>query len=144
MEGIPDAPKLDRSGLLKLVYLKSGNLQAFEVRDVRIRLRKNLGSKRWSFSMRKLMMLLFFALLLLPGSALTAAEKVADLVLVADSRNLNGVTAWWANLFNESHFYFALLTIAIIPLAGVVLGTIADLLMGRLGINLKSRALREG
>jgi len=65
-------------------------------------------------------------------------------VLVADSRHLAGVKAWIANLFNESHVYFMLLTIVAIPVAGVILGTIADLLMRLIGINLKSRALREG
>jgi len=88
---------------------------------------------------------IFFCLLLLPAEVLWAAEqKAVDAVLVADSRNLSGIMAWWANLFNESHFYFALLTIVVIPLAGIILGTTADLLMGRIGIDLKSRALREG
>jgi len=87
---------------------------------------------------------IFFCLLLLPANLLAAEQKTADAVLVADSRNLTGIMAWWANLFNESHFYFALLTIVVIPLAGIILGTAADLLMGRIGIDLKSRALREG
>jgi hypothetical protein len=82
-------------------------------------------------------------LLLLPAH-LAAAEAAADPVLVADSRNLTGITGWWANLFNESHFYFALLTVAAIPIAGVILGTVADKLIGRIGIDLKSRSLREG
>ena len=85
-----------------------------------------------------------FCLLLLPAHLLAAGEKTADVVLVADSRHLTGIMAWWTNLFNESNLYFALLTIVVIPLAGVILGTIADLLMGCIGINLKSRALREG
>ena len=83
-------------------------------------------------------------LLLLPANSLAAAEKTVDAVLVADSRNLTGILAWWANLFNESHLYFALLTVIVIPLAGIILGTVADVLMGRIGIDLKSRALREG
>jgi len=78
------------------------------------------------------------------GANLLAAEQKTDVVLVADSRHLNGAMAWWANLFNESHLYFALLTVVVIPLAGVVLGTLADLWIGRLGINLKSRSLHEG
>jgi len=83
--------------------------------------------------------------LLLAARGLAAAEqKAAEVVLVADTRNLTGVMAWWANLFNESHFYYALLTVVVIPVAGVVLGTAADVLMGRIGINLKSRAVLEG
>ena len=86
----------------------------------------------------------FFCLLLTPANVLRAAEKTVDAVLVADSRNLTGITAWWANLFNQSHFYFALLTVLAIPLAGIILGSAADVLMSRIGIDLKSRSLREG
>jgi len=81
-------------------------------------------------------------LLLLP-SHLSAAENAGDLVVVADSRNLTGLTAWWVNIYNESHFYFALLTIVTIPLGGAILGGVADLLMRQIGIDLKSRTLRE-
>ena len=86
----------------------------------------------------------FSALLLCFESPLGAEQTSAGMVIVADSRNLTGVAGWWANLFNESHLYFTLLTILLIPLAGAILGTIADALIGRIGINLKSRALREG
>jgi len=79
-----------------------------------------------------------------PANLLRAAEQKVEAVIVADSRHLTGITAWFANLFNESHLYFAVLTVVLIPLAGVILGSLADLLMGRIGINLKSRALREG
>ena len=81
---------------------------------------------------------------MLVHSQLLAAEgPKGTIVIVADSRKLTGLRAWWANLYNESHIYFALLTILLIPLAGVVLGTLADQLMGRIGIDLKSRVLRE-
>ena len=46
-------------------------------------------------------------------------------------------------VYNESHFYFALLTVVTIPLGGAILGGLADLLMRQIGIDLKSRALRE-
>jgi len=90
-------------------------------------------------STRRLIGLLILTSLLLP-----AAERTVDVVLVADSRHLTGILAWWANLFNQSHFYFALLTIVLIPSVGVILGMLADALMGCIGINLRSRALREG
>jgi hypothetical protein len=83
-------------------------------------------------------------LLLLPSYLLAAEGPSGTMVIVADSRYLTGVRAWWANLYNESHLHFALLTICIIPLVGVILGSIADFLMGRIGIDLKSRVLREG
>lgn len=73
-----------------------------------------------------------------------AGEKATAIVIVADSRGLSGFRAWWANLYNENHLYTALFTVIAIPLAGAILGGLADLLMGRIGIDLKSRALREG
>ncbi|HXM44390.1 MAG TPA: DVU0150 family protein [Bryobacteraceae bacterium] len=82
------------------------------------------------------------AFLLLPAHVM-AAESTGATVIVADSRHLTGLTAWWVNIYNESHFYFALLTIVTIPLGGAILGGLADLLMRQIGIDLKSRALRE-
>jgi hypothetical protein len=81
--------------------------------------------------------------LLLPSQVFAAAEKSSAMVLVADSRNLTGLRAWWANVYNDSHLYFALITVLAIPLAGIILGSLADFLMGRIGIDLKSRTLRE-
>jgi len=74
---------------------------------------------------------------------LIAEESAGDIVIVADSRHLTGLTACWVNIYNESHLYFALLTIVTIPLGGAILGGVADLLMRQIGIDLKSRALRE-
>lgn len=82
--------------------------------------------------------------LLFSSHLLAAGEgKVSAMVIVADTRNLTGLRAWWANLYNESHLYFALLTILLVPLAGAILGSLADLVMARIGIDLKSRVLRE-
>lgn len=83
------------------------------------------------------------ALLLLPSTALAVGGGGQAIVLVADSRRFTGWKAWWTNLYNESHLYFALLTIVVIPVLGVILGVIADFLMSRIGINLKSRVLAE-
>ena len=38
------------------------------------------------------------------------------MVLVADTRKFKGGEAWWANIYNEGHFVFALTTVVIIPL----------------------------
>jgi hypothetical protein len=81
--------------------------------------------------------------LLLPLAPLLSAEKASAIVIVADSRNLTGLAAWWVNVYNESHFYFALLTVVSIPLGGALLGSLADLAMRRIGIDLKSRGLGE-
>jgi len=82
-------------------------------------------------------------LLLLPELALAAGPKAANLVIVADTRKFTGWEAWWTNLYNESHLYFALLTIAIIPTIGVLFGVLADLVMSHIGIDLRSRELAE-
>jgi len=82
-------------------------------------------------------------LFLLPAY-LMAAEASNTMVVVADSRHLTGIRAWWANFYNDSHLNFALLTVLIVPLSGAILGTLADYVMSRIGIDLKSRKLREG
>jgi hypothetical protein len=79
----------------------------------------------------------------LQAAALAAGPAAEKIVIVADSRRFTGWRAWWMNLYNESHLAFALLTIIIIPLLGLLLGTLTDFLMARLGINLKSRVLAE-
>ena len=91
---------------------------------------------------KKLRLIQRMSLLLLPAS-LMAAEGGGTMVIVADTRHLTGLRAWWAGLYNESHLYFALLTILIVPLSGAILGLVADFLMARTGIDLKSRVLRE-
>lgn len=82
-------------------------------------------------------------LMLSPSLALAAGGGGAPIVLVADTRFLDGMMAWWANLYNENHMYFALATIVIIPVTGVVFGVIADVIMSWIGIDLKSRELAE-
>lgn len=81
--------------------------------------------------------------LLLPGMALAAGEKAALLVLVADTRKLSGLMKWWADLYNESHLYFTIVTVVLIPIIGLIFGVVADLIMSHIGIDLKSRELAE-
>ena len=77
-------------------------------------------------------------------NALAGGGGGADrIVIVADSRQFTGWKAWWANLYNESHLQFALLTVVVIPLLGTLLGILTDFLIARIGINLKSRVLAE-
>ncbi len=83
------------------------------------------------------------AFLLTAQTALAAGGGGVPIVLVADSRKLTGIMAWWANLYNESHFYFTLLTIIVIPVVGVIFGVIADIVMHFVGIDLSSRDLAE-
>jgi len=69
--------------------------------------------------------------------------EIAPIVIVADTRHLSGLMAWWGNLYNESHLYFTILTVIIIPVVGVIFGLLADWVMKRIGIDLKSRELAE-
>lgn len=68
---------------------------------------------------------------------------VAPMVLVADTRKLSGIMAWWGNMYNESHVEFTILTVLIIPVIGVLFGVIADIVMTWIGIDLKHRDLAE-
>ena len=58
------------------------------------------------------------AILLLPELAAASGPKAAPLVIVADTRKFTGWEAWWTNLYNESHLYFALLTMVDHPDSG--------------------------
>lgn len=97
--------------------------------------------------MKKRLQRLWWALITLvlftPSLCLAAGAKAAPIVIVADTRRLDGLMAWWANLYNESHVYFMLLTIIIIPVTGVCFGVIADIVMNWIGIDLKNRELAE-
>ncbi|MDP3181311.1 MAG: hypothetical protein Q8M54_00665 [Desulfobaccales bacterium] len=91
----------------------------------------------------KIVSLGVMATLLLPEIVAAAGPKASPLVIVADTRKFTGWEAWWTNLYNESHLYFTLLTIAIIPVVGLIFGVLADIIMGHIGIDLKSRELAE-
>ncbi len=76
----------------------------------------------------------------LPEFVLAAGGgKIENVVIVADTRKFTGWEAWWTNLYKESHLYFALLTMVLIPVIGVIFGVFADFLMSFIGIDLKSR-----
>jgi hypothetical protein len=96
---------------------------------------KRFGALLW--------MALGAVLFLLPAVAEAAGGGAAQIVIVADSRDLSGIMAWWADLYNYSHVYFTILTVIIIPLTGVIFGVLADIIMSHIGIDLKSRELAE-
>ena len=83
------------------------------------------------------------AILLLPGLALAAGGGAAPIALVADTRKLDGMMLWWANIYNDSHMDFTILTCIMIPVVGCVLGWASDLVMHWIGIDLKNRELAE-
>jgi hypothetical protein len=92
---------------------------------------------------KKILFLAGMIALLIPELALAAGEKADLIVIVADTRKLTGWQAWWANLYNESHAYFTVVTVISIPVVGLILGLLADVVMKRIGIDLTSRELSE-
>ncbi|MDL2285878.1 hypothetical protein LJC24_00370 [Desulfococcaceae bacterium OttesenSCG-928-F15] len=93
--------------------------------------------KKWLFTLAATC--LFF----LPGLAWAAGGGGSAVVIVADTRKLTGIMHWWASVYNDSHLEFMIITIILIPLIGVIFGLLADLVMGRIGIDLKNRELAE-
>jgi hypothetical protein len=107
-------------------------------------IRHSIREVRMSRIWRRILGLTGLIGLLLPSVALAAGGgPVAPLVIVADTRKLSGIQLFWASLYNESHLYFTILTIVLIPLIGLAFGFLADLIMGHIGIDLKSRELAE-
>jgi hypothetical protein len=105
------------------------------------------GMTRLRFIAAACMLTVLSALLVLlalpAASAWAAGPPAANLIFVADTRELTGLMLWWSNKYNESHLQFTLLTITIIPVAGVILGWIADIVMSRIGIDLTKRKVSE-
>lgn len=80
----------------------------------------------------------FASMLLWATEALAGGGKPAtQLVNVADTRDLEpGLSLWIANIYNESYFLFAVLTVVVMALMGLVLGLLADRVFALLGIHL--------
>ena len=55
----------------------------------------------------------------------SGGQEKGRVVIVADTRKLDGFLYWWAEMYNESHFFFAILTMIIIPILGCILGLLA-------------------
>lgn len=91
----------------------------------------------------KISSLVIMMCVLLPQAVLASGPPAALVVIVADTRGLTGILKAWGTLYNESHLYFALLTIILIPLIGLLFGTMADIVMKTIGIDLEHRELAE-
>jgi hypothetical protein len=88
-----------------------------------------------------LMRVLVLAYLLLGSPVfLFAGEKAQPLNFIADTTGLSGMELWYADLYNSNKLYCALVTIIVIPVVGFILGSIADFLISKTGLDLKSRA----
>lgn len=92
-------------------------------------------------NLRRILTLVVSFCLLAPAAAFAAGGGGTLIVIVADTRKLTGMFAWWANMYNESHIQFTVATIILIPLIGVIFGLLADWVMHFIGLDLKSRKL---
>ena len=66
-------------------------------------------------------------LVMMPSLALAAKKAAANVVIVADTRRLDGIMLWWAQMYNDSHLYFTILTIIM---------TIPNIVFGFFGMNI--------
>lgn len=90
----------------------------------------------WGFISMVLMVILIW---LFSTTCVFAGEKAEPLHFVANTEGLSGVELWYANLYNSNKFYCALVTVFIIPIIGFILGVIADFIISKIGLDLKSR-----
>ena len=79
-------------------------------------------------------------LTLLPSLAWAAGDKATDLIVVADTRNLEGFSLYLANLYNEDMWLFATWAVVLTTFLGVVLGVVMDFIMNRTGLDLSKGA----
>lgn len=70
-------------------------------------------------------------------------EKQGKLVHVADTRALQGMNLYFAELYNTNRLLFTLEAILLTAFMGIALGWILDLLVGLIGLDLNKRASRE-
>jgi len=83
-------------------------------------------------------------LLLTAATAWAGGGSATDLVVVADTRMINGgVMRYFANLYNTNTVLFAVWATALTAAYGCFLGLIMDFFMERTGLDLKSRKIIE-
>lgn len=73
---------------------------------------------------------------LLPASAWAAGGKATDLVVVADTRGLEGISLYLATLYNQNMWLFATWAVVLTTVLGIGLGLIMDFIMNRIGLDL--------
>lgn len=96
--------------------------------------------------MKKLFAIIFSVIGLVsmvPNIALAAGQKAPPLVIVAYTKGLSGLSLWWANLYNDNMLLFTILTGCVTPVAGILIGFVADFLLSLTGIDLTKRELAE-
>jgi hypothetical protein len=87
-----------------------------------------------------------FSLLLLWPSFIWAAGggEVTEIVVVADTRMIqNGILKYFADTYNTNILLFAIWSVVLTALYGVILGILMDWIMSKTGLDLKSRTIVE-
>ena len=80
---------------------------------------------------------------LVPSWASAAGGGASLIILVSDTRKLDGIQKWWGNIYNESHIEFTILTCVLIPVVGCILGFLADYILHWIGLDLTKREMAE-
>ena len=78
-----------------------------------------------------------------PKLVIAGGGKTEQLIVVADTRMLTGINFYFANLYNEDVLIFAVWSVLITSILGVVLGLTMDVIMKLTGIDLTNRSLIE-
>lgn len=85
----------------------------------------------------------FFGLMFPQWLWAAGGGDVKSLVHVADTRNLSGIYLYFANLYNEDLFIFAIWTVVAITALGAGFGFLMDFIMSKTGLDLTTRELHE-
>jgi ABC-type Fe3+ transport system permease subunit len=103
--------------------------------------------ERRDYSMKgivsRLFMLLSGALFFLPSSVWAAGGGASALVVVADTRRVEGIMKYFSDLYNTNLWLFAVWAVVLTAAFGAVLGFGMDFIMMRTGLDLRSRKIVE-
>ena len=77
---------------------------------------------------------------LIPAWAWAGGGKATDLVVVADTRTLEGLNWYLATLYNQNMWLFATWAVVLTTVMGVCLGLLMDVVMNRVGLDLGKSA----
>jgi ABC-type Fe3+ transport system permease subunit len=88
---------------------------------------------------------LFSLLLLWPGFICAAGGgEATEIVVVADTRIIqNSILRYFADTYNADILVFAIWSVVLTALYGVILGVLMDWIMSKTGLDLKSRTIVE-
>lgn len=81
--------------------------------------------------------------LLIPAPVSAGGKKAKPLVHVADTRVLSGTYLYFANMYNENLLLFGIWTVVVLTALGSGIGFLMDIIMSKIGLDLRSRELRE-